>query len=365
MDLTPWLSRVQSDDWPRALGDPLASGRIRVMPEDFFVDEQLGFAPSGEGEFDLLRIEKRGLNTAAVAESLARAAGVPHRAVSFSGVKDRHAVTRQWFSVHRPGQPPLDPKTLSTDGVAVLESARHLRKLRRGTHRANAFRIVVRGADCDRARLADRINELQRGGFPNYFGPQRFGRSGNNLRRAVDLYSGRTRARRQQASWAHSAARSLVFNAVLARRIEMGHWDRALPGDRMSLEGSGTHFGVEQVNEELLSRCLGLDIHPTGPLWGGGRLVTQDAVAELEQAVAAGLDSLTAGLEQAGLRQERRALRSVVTDLGVTPVDQGWQLSFSLGRGCYATALLRELFLLTDAALPGLDNSRQPGMIAP
>ena len=100
---------IQPGPWPRAteaeFGPPPA-GTFRVIPEDFVVEEVLGFAPGGEGEHLWLWVEKRELTTLEVARHLARVCAVSERAVGYSGMKDRVAVTRQWFSVHLPGQLP-------------------------------------------------------------------------------------------------------------------------------------------------------------------------------------------------------------------------------------------------------------------
>ena len=89
-------------DLPRAHGAPALQARIRTTPEDFRVDELPGFEPSGSGEHLLLTVEKRGINTAFAARRLAEWAGVGEMAIGYAGLKDRHAVTRQRFSVHLP-----------------------------------------------------------------------------------------------------------------------------------------------------------------------------------------------------------------------------------------------------------------------
>src|SRR3546814_5484344 len=90
---------------PRAHGEAVLSATIRTSPEDFFVEEIDAFAASGAGEHLLLAIEKRGMNTAFAAKLLAQWAGVGEQAIGYAGLKDRHAVTRQRFSVHLPGRP--------------------------------------------------------------------------------------------------------------------------------------------------------------------------------------------------------------------------------------------------------------------
>src|SRR5580698_11076953 len=91
---------------PRAGGEPQATGRLRAVPEDFVVEEALGFAPDGDGAHLLLKVRKRNANTGWVAQELARGLGFHVRDIGFAGQKDRRAVAVQWFSV------PLAPRAL-------------------------------------------------------------------------------------------------------------------------------------------------------------------------------------------------------------------------------------------------------------
>ena len=116
---------------------------IRSSPADFDVTEALDFDFSGDGEHDVLYVEKTGANTEWVSRQLATHADVPAKDVGYCGLKDRHAITRQWFSVPRWNAP--DWNTLTIEGVSLLDVKRHSRKLRRGAHKANHFRIVFRG----------------------------------------------------------------------------------------------------------------------------------------------------------------------------------------------------------------------------
>ena len=169
--------------WP-----PVVDGaRYRVRPEDFRVVEVLGFEPSGDGPHRLLRVEKRGCNTGWVAGQLARQLGVRGADVGYSGLKDRNAVTEQWFSVPASGPGRLDPDALAAAGIVVLADRPHGRKLRRGVHRANEFRLVLRDVRGDRTTIDDRLAAIAREGVPNAFGPQRFGRGGRNLELAQAL----------------------------------------------------------------------------------------------------------------------------------------------------------------------------------
>lgn len=338
-------------DLPYAFGTPEATGNLRGTPEDFFVEEVLGFRPEGEGEHAWLWIEKRNCNTEWVAEQLARLAGVQPGAVSYSGLKDRVAVTRQWFSVHLPGKAAPDWSTLNSEQITVLEAVRHRSKLRRGTHRSNRFVIRIRDVAGDRAALETRLALIMRTGVPNYFGEQRFGHQGGNLAQARKMFGGWRIKDRHKRSMYLSAARSYLFNQVLARRVEQGSWDRILPGEAIILAGTHSFFVADEVNDELQQRLQRMDIHPSGPMWGQGDLPCRGQVAELEHRIAENFVDFRQGLEQADLRQERRALRLQVADLAWSWLDATTlELRFGLGRGEYATAVVRELVASADRA---------------
>lgn len=335
---------------PRAYGSAVLKGKFRTSPEDFVVEEINAFEAQGEGEHLLLTIEKRGLNTAFVAGALAKWAGINEMGVGYAGLKDRHAVTRQRFSVHLPKKiaPAFD--SLIIEGVKLIEWQWHHRKLPRGALAGNRFSLLLREVEGDKALIDDRLGKIRDFGLPNYFGEQRFGRERANVGMALKMFSGQ-RVKREQRSIYLSAARSEIFNAVLAARIENKNWLGALDGEVWMINGSHSIFGPEPADDQLLARMQKLDIHPTGPMWGKGELRTQAAVAECEQVIAEALQDLCQGLEAADMKQERRALRIQVQDL-----DWQWkaadqlQCRFSLPPGAYATELLAELGELEDVA---------------
>ncbi|MFC5576545.1 tRNA pseudouridine(13) synthase TruD [Lysobacter niabensis] len=330
---------------PRAHGDAVLSAAIRTTPEDFLVEELPGFEPSGSGEHLLLTIEKRGMNTVFAAKRLAQWARVPEMAVSYAGLKDRHAVTRQRFSVHLPKKVAPDIAALESDDFHVLEHAWHSRKLPRGALAGNRFVLLLRGVQADRDAIEQRLQAIALRGVPNYFGEQRFGRKGDNVEQALAMFAGR-RVRREERTLLLSAARSELFNRVLAARVRAGNWDAGLEGEVWSLDGSRSVFGPEPYTDELARRLAVFDIHPSGPLWGRGELRSRDEAAAIEMRELAGDEALAlrAGLENAGLEQERRALRLRPGNLAWRWPDCGaLELEFTLPPGAYATVVLAEL----------------------
>ena len=302
-------------EWARAHGPALFSAHIRSCPDDFVVNELLDIELSGDGEHDWLWIEKTGANTAWVADQLAQHASVPSRDVGYAGLKDRHAVTRQWFSVRRTTGEGTAWNAFDIANVNVLEAKRHARKLKRGAHRGNAFRIALRGQLPETDEIGKRLARIGASGVPNYFGEQRFGRDGSNIELGRAVIAGR-RVSRNKRSIGISAVRSLAFNDALSQRVEDATWNTLLPGDTANLDGSNSVFAVDAVDREVEARCRDMDIHPTGEL--------------------PAIDAL-------GVKASRRALRMPVNELTWEFGDGVVWLGFTLPRGGFATAVLREI----------------------
>lgn len=337
------------------------------VPEDFQVHEILGFKPTGEGEHLLLHIEKRGANTGYIAGQLARWADIANKHVGTCGLKDRHAVTRQWFSLWLPKrQAPDTPFT--HDEAKVLSSTWHQRKLPTGAHKGNTFRIVLRDitpADSWEA-IEHTLRTIAQRGIPNYFGAQRFGHNGSNIERARAWMQRNIKVKRQQEGMLLSAARSLIFNRILAQRVANDTWDTPLADDIFNLNASNSVFTPENgITEDIKQRCAEGDIHPTGVLWGkrkNAKKETEDGantinnplncVSALEQQVADDLPILSKGLEAAGANLTRRSLRVIPTDFAweCNSTDHTITLTFTLPKGCYATSVLAALGAVTSAA---------------
>lgn len=334
---------------PRAHGEAVLTANMRTTPEDFVVEELPGFEPSGAGEHLLLTVEKRGMNTGFAAKHIAQWAGVGEVAIGYAGLKDRHAVTRQRFSVHLPKKVAPDLSTLDfaqgEERLTVVEHTWHAKKLPRGALAGNRFVLTLRGVTGERAAIEKRLNSIAERGVPNYFGEQRFGRDGDNVANARAMFAGR-RVRREQRTLLMSAARSELFNRVLAQRVQRGCWDSPVDGEVWMLDGSRSVFGPEPFDDALAHRLAGFDIHPTGPLWGRGELRSTGDAARLETEALSGEEALAlrAGLEAEGLKQERRALRLKPAELTWSWRDDDvLEVAFALPPGAYATVVLAEL----------------------
>lgn len=314
--------------WPNAYPASGASATLKCLNEDFIVTELPLQSPSGEGEHLWLDIEKNGANTAFVAQQLAETARVQEVDVGYAGLKDRYAITRQWFSLYLPKGETPDLTQLQHPEFKVLSQRRHVKKLRPGDLLGNRFRIVLRDVTGDRDAIEANLKAVSSEGAPNYFGAQRFGHGGGNVEQGRAMLAREIRVRNPKKKGIYlSAVRSLVFNDVLALRIQNGLWGKTLPGDVMDEAG-----------------------RPTGPLWGRGRVITTDQAQALENLVAERHAVLCEGMEFAGLDQQRRALVA-------SPAEMSWEwpqtdqlvLTFSLPAGTYATSVLNEILHTTEA----------------
>ncbi len=333
-------------------------------PEDFRVEEIPLFAPAGRGAHTYVQVEKRLCTTEEVARLLARRAGVPPREVGYAGRKDRVALARQWFSV-----PGLDPESLPAElapGVRILAAARHPHKLRVGQLRGNRFRLLLRGVAAGAlAEARARLEVLRCRGLPNRFGPQRYGRDGENPARGLRVLRGELGLRdRRQARFLVSALQAAVFDEVLRRRPLA--LDDVEAGEVVRLEASGGCFVVEDEEAER-ARARRFELSPTGPIFGSRTLEPRGPalLREREALARLGVPPELARRPPRGLRLRggRRPLRVRVGDpaLRLLPGAAGEpgavELSFELPPGSFASVLLEEL--LPGARLPGAPPARE------
>ena len=358
---------------PQPTLPPLKQATYKTHNTDFVVNEILPLDFTGEGEHLWLHIEKSGVNTAYLAKLLSEWAEIPLRDVGYSGLKDRHALTTQWFSLRIPKKQLPESEFAPVDigdneSVTILAQHWHNKKLNRGTHRANQFIITLRDIELegnDKSSVEQHLQNISVNGVPNYFGPQRFGWNGNNIREALALFarpapesrpqpkkSKRKRAPREQNSMELSAARSLIFNEILAARVRAGSWNTGLTGEVFNLDGSGSIFTSEEIDDTLRARVASGDIHPTGVLWGMDNVKVSGITAQLENDVvqsSALLTQLAVGLEKRDVKAQRRALR-----LPIEALSWEWQgsqnsnkqtlvLNFTLTTGSFATSVLASL----------------------
>ena len=361
---------------PQPAQPPLKQATYKAHATDFVVNEILPLDFTGEGEHLWLHIEKLGMNTVYLAKLLSEWAEIPLRDVGYSGLKDRHALTTQWFSLRIPKKQLPESEFAPVDigvneSVTILAQQWHNKKLNRATHRANQFIITLRDIQfsdlssekSNKDAFEQHLAHISTTGVPNYFGPQRFGRNGNNVREALSLFarpapesrpqpkkSKRKQAPREQNSMELSAARSLIFNEILAARVRDGSWNAGLAGEVFNLDGSGSIFASAAIDDTLQARLTSGDIHPTAVLWGVGNDKVSGAAAAIENDIVQKnplLHQLATGLEKRDIKAQRRALR-----LPIEGLSWEWQdtddkltlvLSFTLTTGSFATSVLSSL----------------------
>lgn len=353
--------------WPKAYPDTQASGTVKATPEDFIVDEIPLFssaavsgldANNDVGEHIYLHIKKRNVNTQWVAKLLAEFCGVKENDVGYSGLKDRHAVTTQWFSIYLPlrnlKEEIVFPKLLEAqtifdndeliqeegEFIEVLEQTRHNKKLRPGDLIGNRFQLVIRDVQGSIEAIERNLAAIKEHGVPNYFGDQRFGHDYGNLDKAYTMFlpkeqGGRRERNKKKRGLYLSAARSYFFNLVVAERIETNLWGQSLVGDI-------------NIDSSVISNAD----QATAPLWGRGRLTSTDETLAVEEKIAASLnqefEGFLEGLEHSGLDQERRLITAKVEGLSWSWQDGHLQLSFALPAGYYATSVLHEVLQVSE-----------------
>lgn len=337
-----------SYSWAYALSKPELQAQLKLEPSDFQVVEKVGFEFSGEGEHQCIFVEKIGLNTNDVARTLSRHFNVSPRDISYGGLKDRQAITRQWFSLRVGLNRHLDLDSFEHPDIKILDQQRNSRKIKRGSHVGNQFRICLKNLMGDSSALEQRAQFIQEHGVPNYFGDQRFGKQNQNVEKALAMFSGDLTVKDRFLRGLYlSATRAFLFNQFLSKRVNNQSWTQYLQGDVMSLEGTASSFLAQQWDDELQQRLMSFDIHPSGPLWGKGDLKSIDLAKELELSVMEPFTQLCKGLEDYGLKQERRPLRLRPSNFKIYPEgNQQVVVEFGLSKGQYATTVLRELVSL-------------------
>ncbi|CAH9053235.1 tRNA pseudouridine synthase D [Pseudoalteromonas holothuriae] len=329
-------------------GQPKSSADFKTSAEDFMVDEILDIPLTGEGEHVCLQVIKKGENTQFIAKQLAKFVGIAPRDVSYAGLKDRHGVCSQWFSVPVPIKKDIDFSALNSDSIFVVKQIRHNRKLRTGCHSGNHFKIILRNVDMP-LDILSRINAVRQG-IPNYFGEQRFGHGGHNLEMAERLFGGEHIRDKKLRGIVISAARSHIFNQLVSLRVAEHGLAKTWHREVFLLSGSNAFF-EDDINDEIIARLSSGDIVLSAPMVGKG----EKGLVEQERQWLQPYSAWQQGLGELGLKVERRALRLVPKDLQVETIDSDTiKLSFSLPKGTFATAVLRELVLHRDASKDNL-----------
>lgn len=326
-------------------GKPTTHGLYKQQFEDFVVIEELGFEFTGEGEHVLVYLEKKDCNTVFVAEQLAKYVGISAKNVSYAGLKDRQAVTQQWFSLHMPGKETPDFSKFDLTGCRILQITRHNKKLKIGALKGNRFKIILRNLTDN---IEPKLNTIKQYGVPNYFGEQRFGRDQNNITQAKKWATGEISVKdRKKRGFYLSAARSAIFNDIVSQRIKQNIQQTVLDGDILQLSKSNSWFLSKTDELSLLQQRLqNGEINITAPMVGDSPLGTTSVALEFEKNCLKHWSCFEELFKKERMETIRRSIL-------LRPEQLEWQwigendieINFYLPSGCYATSVLRELII--------------------
>lgn len=338
------MNLFDSVDPPYLTADlPGVGGRLRSQPEDFEVEEIPAYEPSGEGEHLFLWIEKRGTGAEWLLKHVAQRLDMRQGDIGCGGLKDRHAVTRQYLSVPaKAAEGKLEQ--LDGDGIKVLHAKRHGNKLRNGHTKGNRFRIRIRDV-AEPANVEPILERIRQYGLPNYYGEQRFGRGNETLEIGLKMLAGeRPRVPHFLKKLALSSVQSALFNAALGARIKDNLLKTVLAGDVMMKRPSGGLFVAEEFPREQERFDAGETVH-SGPMFGTKMFPCKADAAEREVKLLVASGLTPASFEGFGnLMEGTRRPNLVFFDrIGMERDADGVVLDFTLPSGGYATVLLREV----------------------
>ena len=348
----------------------ITQATFKARADDFIVQEMMNIDFDGQGEHYWIFIQKTNLNTAFVAELLAKWAQIPLRDVGFSGLKDRRSISNQWFSLRLPKRT-LPPSSFMDfvkeflkydEKLIILAQHWHGKKLNRGTHKANRFIIALKNVQGDKTAINTQLALIKKHGVPNYFGEQRFGKSGNNLPQAVAFfekllatdkpYRPHKKDRNKHALYI-SVAKSAIFNALLAKRVSLGCWDKPINGDVFSLNGTKSVFYAD-IDDSIMARLATGDIHLAGILYGTGSRLSSGEALVLENEILSKFTTFTNGLVKIDAICSYRPLRLVAHEFSWSWQDDDLCLEFILPTGSFATSIISALMTNESTPTPPL-----------
>jgi tRNA pseudouridine13 synthase len=321
-------------------------GTIKTEFSDFKVHENLPIELSGNGEHLYLLIEKTNANTRYVVGELASHFQCSDREIGYAGMKDRHGITTQWFSIYLTKARHKEWQDIQHPEFKVLEATLHNKKLKIGDLDSNSFEITVRDFDGDFEKVEKRIDALNKTGYSNYFGSQRFGNDGNTLEEAKQWLVNGERVKKSQEGLYISAIRSFLFNEILELRVKQGSWNKIILGELAWNPSDDNYMLVESVDDGLTPGLI-----PTIQLFGRDRFQARSEAADIEKEIFVENDELCQLLLNRKVNADRRACFTRPQQLAVTQLNASTLVfRFTLEKGCYATVLLDQILLVENAA---------------
>lgn len=339
---------------------PGVGGNLRVAPDHFVVEEVGLYKAAGDGQHLYVNLTKVGLTTKEVAAQLEKLFGLERGSAGFAGMKDKVATTTQTFSLNVGHQPANfadeAAQRIATElPVTVNWVQFHRNKLRPGHLLGNRFTITVTGLavapDIALQRAEAIAAEIRRRGLPNFFGVQRIGPQGGNVRQGLAVLLGeRQRADKWLRRFLISSYQSYLCNRYLVRRLEIGAFDHLLRGDIAKKTATGGMFEVEDVEAEQM-RYAAHEINFTAPLYGPKMWAAKAEAGALEAEVLAAAPVTMAHFAQAHIEGTRRPGRLLVPDLALQLQGDTLVATFTLVKGAFATIVMRELMKVDEDQL--------------
>ena len=339
--MKPLFSPPTLIPWPCSPGD--SPGRLKTDPPDFRVDEIAAYAPSGEGQFYFVQVEKENVASGRFVRVLADRAGVPSSEIGLAGQKDKRAITRQWVSLpDRADLRSIDGPLGDDAAIRVLEIARHHRKLKTGHLRGNRFTVIARDVASDaHAAIAERVAHVRREGFANSYGAQRFG-GGDTVKVGWDALGGARIKNRRLRRLGVSALQASLFNHWLDARAKDDLMATVITGDELKKRETGGLFVCEDVKTDQARLDAG-ELVQAGPIFGWKFMRPRAEAAHRETAI---LDRFGLAPDDFRVLKKlalgtRRPARIWPEDLDVSCTPEAVTLTFTLPPGAYATVLAR------------------------
>ena len=322
-------------------------GRIKKYPEDFIVDEIPAYQPEGEGEHLFVHMTKKGITTRTVQKNLARLFQIKDQDVNFAGLKDKQAITSQYFSIWLKNNedPNLVYQLEDILPVKINKWEFHRKKIKQGHLKANAFNIKITGVNGSPEEMMDKIQHIKdiihHKGVPNFFGHQRFGIHGDNAQKGYEILTGKRKIKNKGISrFLLSACQSYLFNYYMVNRIHEGFYDKVLLGDIAKKYDTGGIFVIDHAASEQ-SRFDQKAIGYTGPIFGRKMKPAEDLAAKQEEKTLQDNHLSTSTFQSTKLTGTRR-MGIIIPSIKAEQEDNGVRLQFTLPKGAFATIVLRE-----------------------
>jgi tRNA pseudouridine13 synthase len=346
-----------------SLGHSSIDFRFKQSPRDFVVEEIPIYEFSGEGEHLILFIRKKNLTTNEMIGQIARYLGIKNKEIGYAGLKDKHAMTKQYISLHKKYEEALEG--FNHDAIKIISKTYHNNKIRIGHLKGNRFYIKVKKVNPTSAQKIDEaLKNIGTNGMPNFFGYQRFGNDGDNHLLGEKLAKGEARERNPRVKkLLINAYQSHLFNLWLSRRLEINslvssfgvdelttllnmpknelekmkkqkHPFKLMSGDLMEHYPKGKLFELEETEEDF-RRFNEHDISVTGLLCGKKVRVASDMAGEIEK-------NYNDDINADGARRYAWVYPQDVEGR-FNQVEAQYEMNFTLPKGAYATVLIEEI----------------------